>query len=64
MALAKVSYGQLAMAAVMGGIMGWNHATRSDGLQGWSRLWLVLAGGLIVMAAVQAVRKWRYNRSG
>jgi hypothetical protein len=45
MALAKVSYGQLAMAAVMGGIMGWNHATGPDGLQGWSRLWLILAGG-------------------
>jgi tetratricopeptide (TPR) repeat protein len=36
--------------------------SRQDVFSGWNRLWLVFGGGLVLLAAVQAFRKWRFEQ--
>lgn len=60
--LAKMTYGQLGLAAVGALILVWNVSAKSDVLHGWGIVWLVLAGVLIVGLAFQAFRKWKQER--
>lgn len=63
MALSRMTYRQLGFACVAALLLVWNVSARNDVLHGWGRLWLVFAAGIAVAAAVQAVRKWRMERS-
>jgi hypothetical protein len=60
----KTSYGQLAGAAAFGPIvplmMGFGR-NPVDVFHGWGRLWWVLGGALVLFAAIQALRKWRFE---
>jgi hypothetical protein len=58
----RITYGQLATAAVAGLAIPFIGNSRQDIFSGWNRLWLVIGGALIVFAAVQAFRKWRYEQ--
>lgn len=57
----KTSYGQLAMVAMAGVILPFMLTTRFDVFHGWGRLWFASGGALILLAAVQAFRKWRFE---
>ena len=59
---AKMTYGQLGLAAAGGVLLVWKVSARHDVLHGWGALWLVFAGLLIVVAAIQACRKWLFER--
>lgn len=61
LALARLSYGQLAAAAGIALVMLWN-ASAGDGLHGWDVFWLIFAGVMVAGAAFQAFRKWRSER--
>lgn len=56
----KISYGQLAMAAVVGAFLPFTSGP--DVFHGWARLWLVFGGLIVLLAGVQAVRKWSFDR--
>lgn len=58
----RITYGQLASAAVVGFVIPLAGSSRQDVLSGWNRLWLVFGGGLVLLAAVQAFRKWRFDQ--
>lgn len=61
--LARVTWGNLALApvfALMLATRGW----RDGGVHGWDALWIVAGVVLIAFCAVQAVRKWRSERTG
>jgi tetratricopeptide (TPR) repeat protein len=58
----RVSYGQLAGAAFAGLVIPFIGSSGDDVFSGWNRLWLVFGGALVLMAAVQAFRKWRSER--
>ncbi|WP_019516747.1 hypothetical protein [Sphingomonas sp. Mn802worker] len=61
--LARVTWGNLALApmfALMLAMRGW----RDGGVHGWDALWIVAGVVLIVFCVVQAVRKWRSERTG
>jgi hypothetical protein len=60
---AKMTYGQLGVAAIGAVFMVLRVSAKNDVLHGWGRLWLVAAVGLIALAGVQAVRKWKYERN-
>lgn len=62
LALSKVTYGQLMLAALMGVGLVWNKSTKTDLFDGWGVAWLVLGGALIALAGLQAIRKWRLGR--
>jgi hypothetical protein len=60
----KISYGQLATAAGFGVILPFMQTFGRhpvDVFHGWGRLWLVLGAALVLLAAVQAFRKWRFD---
>lgn len=60
----KLTYGQLAGAAAFGPFVPLMMAFGRhpvDVLHGWGRLWLALGAALTVLAAVQALRKWRFE---
>lgn len=59
----RMTYGQLAGAA-FGGVMmiPFIRSSRQDVFSGWNRLWLVFGGALVLLAAVQAFRKWRFEQ--
>lgn len=59
----KITYGQLMLAALIGAGLIWKMSSETDILHGWGRLWLFSGGGLIAVAAVQAARKARFDRS-
>lgn len=59
LALSKVTYGQLMLAALMGVGLVWNNSTKADVFRGWGVAWLVFGGALIALAGLQAIRKWR-----
>lgn len=60
---AKMTYRQLGVAAIGAVFMVLEVSAKNDVLHGWGRLWLVLAGGLIAVAGLQALRKWRHKRT-
>jgi len=60
--LAKITYANLAVGALAVPLLLLKVAEKSDVLHGWGRLWLLLAGALTVLIAVQAFRKWRSER--
>lgn len=57
----KISYGQLAGVAVMGAILPFTLRSHPDLFHGWGRLWLVFGAAIVLVAAVQAFRKWRFE---
>ena len=59
---ARMTYGQLAIAAASGPLLVWKVSAKNDVLHGWGVLWLAFAGLLILGAVVQAVRKWLFER--
>lgn len=59
--LARLSYGQLALVAVAGVLAVVRAAAREDVLSGWHRLWLLFGAAMVLLAAVQAFRKWRFE---
>lgn len=61
LALSKISYGQLILGVAMVLVVVWKASAKTDVFHGWGRLWLVFAGGLIIVAGLQAIRKWRYG---
>lgn len=58
----RITYGQLASAAFGGAMVPLIGSARQDVFSGWNRLWLVFGAGLILFAAVQAFRKWRFEQ--
>jgi hypothetical protein len=58
----KITYGQLALAALMGVGLVWKMSTTIDVFHGSGLVWLVFGGGLVLLAGVQAIRKWRFGR--
>jgi hypothetical protein len=63
LAVSQISYGQLAIAAGAGVVVLLKISTKHDLLSGWNRLWLAGAALLMGGAALQAYRKWRFERS-
>jgi uncharacterized membrane protein YfcA len=60
----KISYGQLAGVAGFGVIFPFMLAfgrSPIDVFHGWGRLWFVLSAAFVLLAAVQAFRKWRFE---
>lgn len=62
LALSKITYGQLALAALMGAGLVWKMSTKIDVLHGSGLVWLVFGGALVLLAGVQAIRKWRLSQ--
>ena len=60
--LGKLGYGQLAFAGLFGVAVPFLVSRDFDVFSGWNRLWFVFGGGLVIVALVQAVRKWRIER--
>jgi hypothetical protein len=58
----KISYGQLAGAAALGAVLPFMQRSGTDVFHGWARLWLVFGGLFVLLAGVQGVRKWRFER--
>lgn len=58
----KISYGQLGLAAVMGVGLVWKQSLKTDVLHGWGLIWLIAGVSLVLLAAVQTFRKWRYHQ--
>jgi hypothetical protein len=58
----RMTYGQLAGAAFGGLMIPFIGSSRQDVFAGWNRLWLVFGGGLVLFAALQAFRKWRFEQ--
>lgn len=54
-ALAQSTYGELALCLPFAALL-----VLSKGVDSW---WAVFAGGLLIAASVQAVRKWRFDRN-
>jgi len=57
----KISYPQLAGVALMGAILPFTLRSHPDVFHGWARLWLLFGAVIVVVAAVQAFRKWRFE---
>lgn len=60
----KTSYGTLVGAGAFGAILPFMMALGRnpvDVLHGWGRLWLAFGAALMLLAAVQAFRKWRFE---
>jgi Na+/melibiose symporter-like transporter len=62
LAFSKITYGQLALAALTGMVLIWKMSTKTDVIHGWGVVWLVFGAALIVLAGVQAIRKWRFSQ--
>lgn len=60
----RITYGQLLTAALGGLALPIIGSTHQDIFSGWSRLWLVSGGALVLLAAVQTFRKWRFEQDG
>lgn len=58
-ALRNLTWRQLGVGALAGPIVLVRMGARHNLLLGWNRVWLVLAGLLMLLVAIQAVRKWR-----
>ncbi|MEE4452827.1 hypothetical protein, partial [Novosphingobium resinovorum] len=62
LAFSKITYGKLGLAALMGIGLVWKKSLETDVLQGWGMIWLLMGGGLVLLAAVQVLRKWRFSQ--
>lgn len=62
LALSKITYGQLALSVLMAGMLAVNHSPGRGMPHGWDALWLAAAALMVAVAAMQAFRKWRYDR--
>lgn len=63
LAFSKITYSQLALAALMGAGLVWKKSGETDVFHGWGVVWLISGGGLIGLAGIQAIRKLRFNQS-
>lgn len=59
----KVRYGKLAAAGVGGVVLVAGQAAKSDIFSGWHRIWLVIGASLVILAAIQAFRKWMFENA-
>ena len=57
----RMKYSRLAGAAAGGLFLPILMIRRYDLFSGWGRLWLVFSGALVLLAGVQAFRKWRFE---
>jgi len=57
----RITYGQLAGTAFGGLVIPFAGSSRGDLFSGWNRLWLLFGGALVLLAVVQALRKWRFE---
>ena len=62
LAFSKITYGRLALVALMGVGLVWDMSTKVDVAHGWGMVWPVFGGALVVVAGVQAIRKWRVRQ--
>lgn len=62
LAFSKITYGQLSLAALMGLGLIWKMSTKIDVFHGWGVVWLAVGAAVVVLAGVQAIRKWRFNQ--
>ena len=62
--LAKLTYGQLALAPAAAVYLVWTGSKYADVLHNWGLLWLIVPALLIIGAAIQAVRKWLLEHNG
>jgi hypothetical protein len=62
LAFSKITYGQLALAALMGVGLVWKMSTEIDVFHGSGLVWLVFGGALVLLAGVQAIRKWSFSQ--
>lgn len=62
LAFSKITYGQLGLAAAMGVGLVWKQSLETDLLHGWGIIWSLMGGGLVLLSAVQVIRKWRFSR--
>lgn len=58
LAFSKITYGQLALVPLGALALIWKISTRTDVFHGPGVFWLVAGAALILMAGVQAFRKW------
>lgn len=58
----RMTYGQLAVSAVGGLVIPFVGGRHQDIFSGWNRLWLIFGGAIVLLAAVQAFRKWRFEQ--
>jgi Flp pilus assembly protein TadD len=58
----RMTYGQLAGAAFGGLVIPFIGSSHQDVFSGWNRLWLVFGGMIVMLAAVQAFRKWQFEQ--
>ena len=61
---ARIEYPKLALGLAAAPFMVWSASRVTDVLHGWGRLWVVAGVSLFVLIAVQAFRKWWYERTG
>ena len=57
----EITYGRLAGAAAVGVLIPMSQAAQTDIFSGWHRIWLIAGAGLVLLAAVQAFRKWIFE---
>jgi hypothetical protein len=62
LAFAKISYGQPALTALTGVGLVWKMSTKIDVYHGAGLVWLTFGGTLVLLAGVQAIRKWRSSQ--
>lgn len=62
LAFSKITYAQLALAALIGVWLIWKMSTKVDVFHGWGVVWLAFGAAVVVIAGVQAVRKWYFNQ--
>lgn len=58
----RMTYGQLAAAAGGGLLIPFIGSSHGNVFSGWNRLWLVFGGALVLLGAIQAFRKWRFEQ--
>jgi len=57
----RITYGQLAGTASSGLVIPFVGSSYGDVFSGWNRLWLLFGGAIVLLAVVQALRKWRFE---
>ena len=58
----RLTYGQLGMGAAAAVLLVASQAKDNDLFHGWGIGWLLLGGAVLAITAVQAFRKWRFER--
>ena len=58
LAFSKITYGQLALAALMAMGLVWKMSTKIDVFHGFGLVWLFFGAASVILASVQAIRKW------